>query len=281
MDTTLRHRFTLPVPFDEFRVWAQQMRPWMLDGGIDTACVAVLEYVCTELLNNIVDHSGATSADVAFDWNPNSVVFHIEDNGRGVFEVVQHAHGLTSLEDAALLLLKGKVTSDPLRHTGEGLFFSARACEWFCIQSSSLGLAIESPGGWMFETPNENVTGTRIRARVSRVRVPDMKRLFDEFCPQPELRFTRTLVQVRLLRDADGDLVSRSQGKRLVLGLDKFSSVTFDFAGVQRMQQGFADEVFRVWRTANPHIRIDVIHVAEDVDRMLKHVGFVSDTKRL
>jgi len=98
--------------------------------------------------------------------------------------------------------------------------------------------------------------------------------LFDEYCPQPELRFTRTVVQVGLLRHTDGELVSRSQGKRLVLGLDKFSSVTFDFSGVQRMQQGFADEVFRVWRSAHPQIRVDVIHVAEDVDRMLKHVGF-------
>ena len=59
-----------------------------------------------------------------------------------------------------------------------------------------------------------------------------------------------------------------------MLGLDKFSSVTFDFSGVQRMQQGLADEVFRVWRSAHPQIRVDVIHVAEEVDRMLKHVGF-------
>jgi hypothetical protein len=93
-------------------------------------------------------------------------------------------------------------------------------------------LTLDQKSGWMFETPNESVPGTRIRARVSRSEVPDMKRLFDRFCPKPDLRFTRTLVQVGLLRHADGELVSRSQGKRLVLGLDRFSSVTFDFAGV-------------------------------------------------
>jgi hypothetical protein len=280
MQTTLRHRLALPVPFDEFRAWAQQMKPTIAAGGIDAACLGVLEYVCTELLNNVVDHSGAASAEVAFDWNPNAVVFRIEDNGRGIFEVVRSAHGLVSLEDAALLLLKGKATSDPQRHTGEDLFFSARACEWFCIQSSSLGLTLEEKKGWMFETPNEEVTGTRIRARVSRSRVPDMKRLFDEFCPQPDLRFTRTLVQVGLLRHTDGELISRSQGKRLVLGLDKFSSVTFDFAGVQGMQQGFADEVFRVWRHAHPRIEVDVIHAAEGVERMLMHVGFIPASKQ-
>lgn len=280
METTLKHRFALPVPFDEFRVWAQQMRPTIVAGGVEAACLGVLEYVCTELLNNIVDHSGATSAEVGFDWNPGAVALSIEDDGRGIFEVVRSAHGLGSLEDAALLLLKGKVTSDPQRHTGEGLFFSARACEWFCIQSSSLGLALDESSGWMFATPNEKVTGTRIRARVSRRNVPDMKRLFDEFCPQPDLRFTRTVVQVGLLRRTDGDLVSRSQGKRLVLGLDKFSSVTFDFAGVQDMQQGFADEVFRVWRNAHPQIGVEVIHTSDGVERMLKHVGFTADSKK-
>jgi glucose-6-phosphate-specific signal transduction histidine kinase len=78
MGTTLKHRFALPVPFDEFRVWAQQMRPTLAAGGIDAACLGVLEYVCTELLNNIVDHSGATSAEVAFDWNTNALLLHID-----------------------------------------------------------------------------------------------------------------------------------------------------------------------------------------------------------
>jgi hypothetical protein len=41
------------------------------------------------------------------------------------------------------------------------------------------------------------------------------------------------------------------------------------------MQQGFADEVFRVWRDAHPQSEVDVIRAAEDVERMLRHVGFI------
>jgi hypothetical protein len=40
------------------------------------------------------------------------------------------------------------------------------------------------------------------------------------------------------------------------------------------MQQGFADEVFRVWRQAHPDIDVSVTHATVDVERMLKHVGF-------
>jgi anti-sigma regulatory factor (Ser/Thr protein kinase) len=274
VDSILRHHLSLALPFDEFRVWGQQIRPELERGGVEKACLDVLEYVCTELLNNVVDHSGARKTEVAFDWNAASVVMRIDDDGTGAFEVVRQVHGLASLQDAALLLPKGKVTSDPQRHTGEGLFFSARACEWFFLQSGSIGLSLRARGGWIFESPNEEVSGTRVRAHLSRQQVPDLKMLFDEFCPQPELRFTRTVVHVGLLRHADGELVSRSQGKRLVLGLDKFLSVTFDFNGVQHMQQGFADEVFRVWKDAHPGIQIDVVNAAADVKRMLLHVGF-------
>jgi signal transduction histidine kinase len=82
MDTTLEQRFSHRVPFDEFRVWALRLRPSMVGDVIEAGCVGVLEHVCTELPNNIVDHSGASTAEVAFDWNANSVVLHIEDDGQ-------------------------------------------------------------------------------------------------------------------------------------------------------------------------------------------------------
>jgi STAS-like domain of unknown function (DUF4325) len=84
------------------------------------------------------------------------------------------------------------------------------------------------------------------------------------------------VVSVVLMQQADGSLVSRSQGKRLVLGLDQFTAVTFDFTGVSDMQQGFADEVFRVWANAHPGINVTVVGVSPAVKRALNHVGFVA-----
>lgn len=275
MDTVLRHQFTAPLPFDEFRVWAQQMRPVLKAAGVEDACLSVLEYVCTEMLNNVLDHAGATRAAVSFDWNDQSVAVRIDDDGRGVFVGIRSCLELESDIDAALLLSKGKVTTDPSRHTGEGIFFSSRACEWFCLQSGGVGVSVSSADApWLFESPNEKVVGTRLRFKVSRSNPRALKELFDQFCPQPELRFTRTLVSVALLEQADGSLVSRSQGKRLVMGLERFEAVTFDFTGVSQMQQGFADEVFRVWRAAHPRIKVDVAHANEHVQRALARVGF-------
>ena len=273
---SLRHSFELDLPFDEFRVWSQRMLPLLAPAGIERPCLDVLEYVCTEMLNNVLDHSGAGRAGVALDWNVNNVLVHIADDGRGAFAGIREALALDSDADAAMLVLKGKVTTDPARHTGEGLFFSARVCEWFNLQSASTGLSLDGGGGpWAYEALNENVAGTRLRFRVSRTAPPKLREVFDKFCPQPELRFTRTVVSVALMQQSDGALVSRSQGKRLVLGLDRFTAVTFDFTGVSEIQQGFADEVFRVWAAAHPDIDLSVLGATEAITRSLRHVGFV------
>jgi anti-sigma regulatory factor (Ser/Thr protein kinase) len=274
---SLRHSFELGLPFDEFRVWSQRMLPLLAQAGVEQACLDVLEYVCTEMLNNVLDHSGAGEARVALDWNVNSVLVHIDDDGRGVFAGIREALALDSDADAAMLVLKGKVTTDPARHTGEGLFFSARVCEWFNLQSARTALSLEGGDApWAYEALNETVCGTRLRFRVSRTAPPKLREVFDRFCPQPELRFTRTVVSVALMQQSDGAVVSRSQGKRLVLGLERFTAVTFDFTGVTEIQQGFADEVFRVWAAAHPDIDLNVLGATEAVTRSLRHVGFVA-----
>jgi hypothetical protein len=103
-----------------------------------------------------------------------------------------------------------------------------------------------------------------------------MADLFERNCAHPELRFTRTEVSVGLLLQTERALVSRSQGKRLVRGLENFTVVDFDFSGVETMQQGFADEVFRVWRQAHPGVAVSVSHATQGVLRMLARVGFAS-----
>ncbi len=270
-----RQAFELTLPFDEFRVWVQRLLPVLEDAGIERPCLDVLEYVCTEMLNNVLDHSAANGARVALDWSTSSVVVHMHDDGRGVFAVIRQAMQLDSDADAAMLVHKGKVTTDPARHTGEGLFFSSRLCEWFNLHSASTGLSLHGTDGpWAYEAPNEHVAGTRLRFRVSRTAPPKLAEVFDKYCPQPELRFTRTVVSVALMQHTDGSLVSRSQGKRLVLGLDRFTAVSFDFTGVANVQQGFADEVFRVWASAHAEIELSVVGANLAVAQMLSHVGF-------
>ena len=60
------------------------------------------------------------------------------DNGIGIFTKVQNTLGLSEKRYAILELAKGKFTSDPDSHTGEGIFFSSKAADEFVILSDHL-----------------------------------------------------------------------------------------------------------------------------------------------
>lgn len=88
--------------------------------------------------------------------------------------------------------------------------------------------------------------------------------------------FSKTIVALRLMFEADGSLVSRSQGRRLMAGLEQFEDVTLDFTGVTAIGQGFADEIFRVWRNAHMAIRLRPDNANAAVSTMLRHAGVVT-----
>ena len=51
----------------------------------------------------------------------------VTDDGVGAFAHLQAHAGLTTPLDGLLEISKGKATSDPAHHTGEGLFFTSKA----------------------------------------------------------------------------------------------------------------------------------------------------------
>ncbi len=56
---------------------------------------------------------------------------------------------------------------------------------------------------------------------------------------------------------------SRSEGRRLLDGLDEFAEIDVDFAGVQALGQGFVDELLRVWPHEYPGRTINPINMNE------------------
>lgn len=72
---------------------------------------------------------------------------------------------------------------------------------------------------------------------------------------------------------SDGYPVSRSQARRLCSRFGDFSEVTLDFKGVDDIGQGFAHELFIVFRTEHPEVKLNIENANDDVQRMMKHVG--------
>ena len=73
------------------------------------------------------------------------------------------------------------------------------------------------------------------------------------------------------------NLVSRSQAKRLLARVDRFKEVILDFADVHSIGQAFADEIFRVFSSQHPDVRIRVVNANDNILKMIRRVSGRND----
>ena len=243
--------YALANDLAEDRVWTadlQQFFRQLPDNVRD-----IWMYTFTEMFNNAIDHSGGTSVDVNLEETALGFNLWLHDDGIGIFRKIQAALGLADERHAVLELSKGKLTTDPTRHTGEGIFFTSRMLDYFAILSGGIFLSHsgDAPEDQMRsrEAPKG---GTTVFMELRNDSSRRMENVFDEYTSGADRGFTKTEVSVRLLEYGDDKPISRSQAKRLLAGLDRFKRIVLDFAGVQSIGRAFADEIFRVFAQAHP-----------------------------
>jgi hypothetical protein len=93
----------------------------------------IWHYTATEMINNAIDHAGAIDVRVGARKNALDTEVVVTDDGEGIFVKIQRALGLHDPREAILELAKGKLTTAPDQHTGEGIFFTSRAVDLFEI----------------------------------------------------------------------------------------------------------------------------------------------------
>jgi hypothetical protein len=207
--------------------------------------------------------------DVAVSFDKRgSTVTTIKDDGIGVFRRVCEDFGYATPQDAIVQLEKGKLTSDPTRHSGEGLFFSSKAVTRFRLESQGTAWIVDNQVRDSAIAPSEVRRGTRVRLEVVPGHVPPLEEVFAAYTDPESLRFTRTRATIKLA-GLGTTLVSRSEAKRLVARLTEFQHVTLDFSGVEVVGQGFCDEVFRVFARANPGVALEPVGMNDSVAFMV------------
>ncbi len=80
-----------------------------------------------------------------------------------------------------------------------------------------------------------------------------------------------------LAKEGSGDWIARSQAKRLLAPYGRFQKIVLDFDGLDFIGQGFADEVFRVFRRHHPEVEIEAINASESVQKMIRYVDGAVD----
>ena len=173
---------------------------------------------------------------------------------------------------AILELAKGKLTTDPQRHTGEGIFFTSRMFDDYVILSGGVYFSHKTgeEEDWILERerPREGTTVVMsLRNRSDRT----VKQIFEKYTASPkDFGFNRTIVPVRLAKHGAEQLISRSQAKRLLARFERFRVVILDFAGIDEIGQAFADEIFRVYSLQHPEVRIVPANAGPEVKRSIR-----------
>jgi hypothetical protein len=229
----------------------------------------IWQYGVTEMVNNAIDHSGSTEVHVGVRRNAVFTDGWVADDGEGIFLKIQRALKLYDPREAILELAKGKLTTDPARHSGEGIFFTSKVFDAFDIRSGRLHYMHDGDALDVLQERPDDAPGTLVLMRLANGSPRLMKTVFDAFAAPEEYTFAKTLVPVRLVQYEGEKLVSRSQAKRLYQRFERFRHVVLDFEGVAEIGQAFADELFRVFALAHPEVILAPDHMTEAVARMV------------
>lgn len=235
--------------------------------------VRIWEYSFMEMVNNAIDHSQGTKLKIYIRQNALYTWVNIIDDGVGIFNKIAEYYKFGDLDEAIFALFKGKLTTDSANHSGEGIFFTSRVMDYFYALSDKKVFSQDNTIEMIrtiSEGKKKETKGTKIILALSNYATQSLREAFDEFSSD-DGGFNITKIPMKKICDS-GYPVSRSQAKRLYFGFDKFKTVILDFKDVDDIGQGFAHELFVVFKRNNPAIELKCINENENVSRMIAHV---------
>ncbi len=236
---------------------------------------SIFTYAFSEMVNNAIEHSMSEKIEVGLNELDDRIDCTVRDFGIGVFRNIQQCRDLQNELEAIQDLLKGKTTTVPRSHSGEGIFFTSKVVDLFELTSFDYQLRIDNTIKDVFVTAlDEPVPGTLVRFVIpknSQVHLNEVFMKYTNINKTSDYAFDRTEIKVKLYT-MGGVFISRSQARRILAGLEKFRSIILDFDQVPTVGQAFVDEVFRVFNNIHPEIEVIAINTNEAVQFMLNRV---------
>jgi len=266
-----RRVYKIVPELEEHVVWDTDISPVL--GLVPENVRDIWHYGFTEMLNNAKDHSEGTTISVRISKTAVATEMIISDDGIGIFKKIQQAFDLPDQRYAILELAKGKLTTDPARHTGEGVFFSSRMFDKFSIGSDKIyfGHKFGQDEDWILEWGYPG--GTTVFMELNNHTSRTSQKIFNQYASsEADYGFNKTVVPVKFAQYGNDKLISRSQAKRVVARLELFKTILLDFTGVPTIGQAFADEIFRVFAKEHPSLEIFPVHANSEVNRMIERV---------
>lgn len=251
--------------------WTQDFAPFFT---LPTQVHRMAQHAFCELVNNAIDHSEGTCVTVSLRQTPSQVQLLVSDDGRGLFDKISHVFSIGDPQVAMLELSKGKLTGQPNRHTGRGLFFTSKLADVFDLHANDVAFQHRewSRAGWL---PGRALKhqGTSVFFSISL----DTKRTLDGVLQSFSVSgsgygFERTVVPLRLVSNAQIGLDSRAQARRVADRLNQFHRAEVDFEGIPYVGHSFVDELFRVLAPQHSQTELVPINMCPAVEAMVNSV---------
>ncbi len=257
----------------EEKIMEQIRQEALFKDNLDENIQSILEYALSEMINNAIEHSRSKSVKVRVLRDDKTISFFVVDYGIGVFKNVMEKLKLKSEYDAINEILKGKTTTQPKAHSGEGIFFTSKIADKFHINSRGFKLIIDNDINDVFvNTTKKSFLGSEVYFEIKTNSKKHLSDIFKEYQSNPDTyAFDKTKITVKLYT-LGTIYMSRSQARRILSNLDKFNHIILDFKDVPTIGQAFADEIFRVYKNNRPEVKIEAINTNENIDFMIGRV---------
>lgn len=259
------------VNLSESDIWYDALKNERFREDLSEKAETILSFTFTEMLNNAIDHSKSGIGRVKIWKQEDNLEFDVRDFGIGIFKGIMAKRKLETELDAVNELLKGKMTTNPELHSGEGIFWTGKIADKLVIESYGLRLTIDNIlSDYAIEKNDERLIGTLVHFEIAADTEKSMSELFHQFSfDKQKLNLDTTIIPIKLYNLGE-TWISRSQAKKVLDGLDKFKKIILDFGGVEIIGQGFADEIFRVFKIHHPEIEIEAINMNRTVELMVE-----------
>lgn len=234
---------------------------------------SIFTFAFSEMFNNAIEHSGSKIISVEVTLRGGFLSFTVNDSGVGVFRNVMKKRNLKSEIEAIQDLLKGKTTTMPRTHSGEGIFFTSKVGDMFLLDSFGQILVIDNLKRDISARHASAIKrGTRVFFKIktdSDRHLNDVFKKYTNINSDSDYGFDKTEIRVKLFTSG-GVHISRSQARRILEGLEKFKAILLDYENVPLVGQAFADEIYRVFQNKHPDIVIEEENMSEGVKFMIE-----------
>ncbi len=277
-----KHREIFPIKYqtafanknlEEHKILNQIEHVFPLIKSLPENVGSIFTYAFSEMLNNAIEHSTSVRIGIEVSMQNKVLSFTVNDSGIGVFRNVMHKRKLHSELEAIQDLMKGKTTTMPKAHSGEGIFFTSKAGDLFVLDSFGYQLIVNNKIPDIFVKKTKKIKrGTRVIFKIDSISNSRLNELFNRFTnivKGSDYGFDKTTIQIKLYT-IGGVHISRSQARRVLAGLEKFKIIIFDFDKVPVVGQAFADEIFRVFHNKHPHIILEPVNMNEAAKFMVE-----------